>query len=242
MGDVTKTPLYDFTEQEIAQVRRKYPGLSLARPGVWKGVLDFHATYNDVAISESYQVAILVPEDFPAKFPAIAETGGRIQSIARKYNITDLRGLHCNPNNLFLCLCVKQEEKTRLPAESKFIDYIDELVVPYFYGLTFFDQHGAWPWGEWSHGVLGVLEHYSENSAEQSVKSILELGPTIKSDEEWKYYTFQIRKPSAKKLCVCGSKKAISGCHKKAWHGIILLSADVKKFNLNVEKIFSRWQ
>ena len=241
MGDVTRVPLYSFNEQETSEVKQKYPGLNLTKPGVWQGTLDFHATYNEVAISGSYQVAIIVPKDFPSKFPTIAETGGRIQSIAGKYGISDLRELHCNPKNLSLCLCVKQEEKTRLPAGSKFIDYIDELVVPYLFGLSFFDQRGAWPWGEWSHGVLGMLEHYSENTTQQSVESITELGPTIKADEDWKYYTFQIRKPSPKKPCVCGSKKPISGCHKKAWRGIILLSADVKKYKLDVGKTFSRW-
>src|ERR1700684_1267857 len=104
--------------------------------------------------------------------PALFETGGRTAAIAAKYGIEDHRDLHRNPGTGAACLCVKQEERRRFPKGANLPHFIEELVVPYLFGLSHFDDHGKWPWPDFSHGTLGIAEYYAETGNAPSCDSL----------------------------------------------------------------------
>lgn len=242
MGDVGVSASHLFSEEEVAEVKVRFPGLTLHEKGFLEGTFDFNAVFDDLPIADTYKIAVFATSKYPDELPLLIEVGGRTQSIADKYHLQDLRDLHHNPKSHTACLCVKPEERLFFPAGSNLVTFFEALVLPYLYGLSFYDEHGHWPWGERSHGGLGILEFYVEDSSPQTEESINSLGAMLKADDNWKYYTFQIRNPSSKKFCVCGSRRPISGCHRKAWQGIIRLHEDVNRLKLEVEPIFSRWK
>lgn len=238
MGAVGSNP-YDFPEEEIAAVRNKFPKLALRDPGVWDGEIDIDATYNEERITDSFKIGIVASDKYPHELPAMIEIGGRTNSIAEKYRLTDRRDLHYNVKNRVACLCVKQEEKIKFPPGSNLVNFIDDLVIPYLYGLSYYDQHGKWPWGEYSHGGLGLLEFYAENG-EQTVEQIEEVAKSFVADDHWKEYSRQFRKPSAERFCVCGSQKPFRKCHPRAWQGVERLHADLKRLEVNIYKLYRR--
>ncbi len=231
---------YDFSKAEIAAVKKRFPKLNYTNPGAWKGILEFDSAYHEYRIIDKYEVIIIVPSDYPARMPFVSETGGRIPFIANKYRLKDIRDIHWTKEN-GACLCVRQEEKIKLPPGSNLVYFLENLVVPYFYGLSFFEERGRWPWREYSHGGLGLLEYYAEDPLEQTKESIEKLTPIFTGDKEnWKKYRAQLMSPSANKICICGSKQPFSDCrHGLAWRGLVRLHQDLKRLGLNPYKVFS---
>ena len=135
--------LYDFSQEEINLVQAKFPKLKLEQQGIWKGDLDFFAEYEGCQIKDSFKICIITPDTYPSRLPFLIEIGGRTQAIVQKYKIADLRRLHCNPRQQnTACLCAKQEEKIKFPPGSNLVFFIESLVVPYLFGLSYFEKHG----------------------------------------------------------------------------------------------------
>lgn len=232
--------LYNFSQQEIDEVQAKFPQLKLEQQGVWKGALEFFAEYEGHQIRDTFEICIIAPNTYPAQIPFLVEVGGRTQAIAKKHGVTDLRRLHCNPGQRnTACLCAKQEEKTKFPPGSNLVTFIDNLVIPYLFGLSYFEKHSKWaPWGEYSHGGLGILECHAEYPNDITEQDIREVAKTLRADENWKEYSKQLRKPSGAKFCICGSRKPFSQCHRLAWQGLERLCSEIHSRKLNVRQLF----
>lgn len=239
MGTVGEK-LYDFSEEEISAVRNAFPKLTLKRQGVWEGEIDIDAVHNGERIQDQFEIAITATEPYPKQMPMMFEIGGRTKATAEKYKITDPRDLHCNPKDGTACLCVKQEEKMRFPPGSNLVDFIRELVIPYLYGLSYFDKHKKWPWGEYSHGGLGLLEFYAEDPTPLTKEDIEQVAEVFRADDNWKEYSRQLRKPSAERHCICRSGKSIRKCHPRAWQGVQRLHANLTRLEINIYKLYRR--
>lgn len=231
---------YNFSQQEIHEVQAKFPQLKLEQQGVWKGALDFFAEYEGHQIKDTFEICIIAPNTYPDQIPFLVEVGGRTQAIAKKHGVADLRRLHCNPGQRnTACLCAKQEEKTKFPPGSNLVTFIENLVIPYLFGLSYFERHGKWaPWGEYSHGGLGILECHAEYPNDITEQDIKEVVKTLRADENWKEYSKQLRKPSGAKFCICGSRKPFIQCHRLAWQGLERLYSDIQSQKLNVRQLF----
>ena len=232
---------YVFSEEEIAEIKKEFHKLHLKKSG-WEGAIDFYAQYegHSIPIRDSYKVAIDIPDRYPVEIPALREIGGRTQAIAKKYKKEDLRTLHFNSGNGTACVCVKQEEKRKFPPGSTVFNFLNDLVIPYLYGLSFYDENGRWPWREWSHGPLGLLEFYAEDQMDKTIDMIEDLAAVFKIDLKWEKYRDHLQHPRPKKLCVCGSNKMFPDCHGLAWKGILALRGDLKRLRLDAYKLFSR--
>lgn len=231
---------YIFSEEEIIFIRSKFPKLTLISESVWEGVINVDATYDDIHIVDSFQVKIGVFNNFPTELPIVTEIGGRIKVIAQKYGITDYRDLHVNPRTDTICLCVKQEEKQKVPLGSTFVDFLNNLVVPYFFGLSYYEKNQVWPWGEYSHGGLGLLEYYSDKKSSLTSDDLELFISNLRRDDKWKLYSKRLRDSDFSKKCVCGSEKPFNSCHPKAADGMGHVLSEVRRLQLNAYKLFRK--
>lgn len=229
-------PGRDFSETEIIEVITRHPKLQVCSSGVLEGRLDIHAEYNGFPITDSFLVQVTSSNPNSGQIPALRETGGRTETIARKYKIEDLRDLHRNSDGT-ACVCVKQMESRKFPPGSPLLLFIEDLVVPYLYGLSSYDKHGKWPWPDYSHGALGLLEFYAEDEQQKTEAEIRDVVIQVKRERNWKEYDKQFRKPSADKLCICGSRKPFHKCHSRAWRGVLRLHADLQRLDLNLDRL-----
>ncbi|MFA5319024.1 MAG: hypothetical protein WC387_01505 [Candidatus Paceibacterota bacterium] len=230
---------YDFSEDEISAVRNRFPKLTLKERGVWEGEIEINAVYNEYLIQDSFEIQIIANNLYPDEMPVLMEIGGRTEDIADKYQLKDKRSLHYNSVTKVACLCVKPREKQYFPTGSNLVIFINDLVTPYLYGLSYFDKNGRWPWGEYGHGIMGLLECYAENSIVKDSASIENLIKTIRREPNWKEYNIQLRKPNSKKNCLCGlGDRSFEKCHSLAWEGLKELQQDVLSFGLNPNKLF----
>jgi hypothetical protein len=135
-------------------------------------------------------------------------------------------------------MCVQPDQRRRFPEGSRLVDFIGDLVVPYLYGLSFFELRGRWPWRDFSHGALGLLEYYAEQSENLSADEIADFVRLVRTDPYWKAFSKQTRKPSGARHCSCGSRRPFQTCHPEAWQGILRLHADIRRLGPNPRRLF----
>ena len=225
-----------FTKEELEATLTKYPKLTQQSDGVLVGEIDINHQFGDVHIVDSFQISIGVDDNYPESFPRLTEIGGSTESIAERYGITDYRDLHCyairEPGAA--CVCASQERRRKFAKGNDLVVYVDDLAIPYLYGLSYYEQYQKWPWGERSHGALGSLEAYAEID-KPSQADITDTLITIRVESEWITYHKQIKKVSPNKGCPCKSGKPFGRCHKDALVGLEKLAKDSKKFGLNIK-------
>ncbi len=233
--------LHIFSHEELYETLEKYPKLKWDSRSCLYGTIDLHHRYDDFTVKDSFMVAISAPEDYPSSPPFLVEAGGRTKQIANKYKLSGVEDLHCNVSGGvgIACLCANQEYKILFPAGSDLVVFIDDLVIPYLYGLSYFDTHGKWAtWGERSHGVLGLLEaHYEIKDVEKA--EVLYLVNAIKGASGWTSYHKQLKTPQPLKACPCGKNRSFEDCHARAWLGLMKLRTDLLSLNINIKNLFN---
>ena len=121
-------------------------------------------------------------------WPRVYEVGGRHAEISSKHNVKPI-DLHFYPDGS-CCLGIRFSLERHLTIER----FMDELVVPFFYRLSYVEKHGLLAarrdlWGEYPHGEDGIKEYMSE---------ILSLAT---------------KEPGRNGLCPCGSGRKYKRCH-----------------------------
>lgn len=227
-----------FTVEEVATIAERYPQLRLTDAGIVEGVFDLHAVFAGEERKDAFVVRIAPPDD-PQGMPSLMETGGRTAAIAAKYGLKDLADLHCNPSGT-ACLCVKQDEPNRFPLGAGLAQFIEELVVPYLFELSHCDDRGKWPWPDHSHGALGIAEYYGDATQAPSPEAIAATLDLLKNNSGWREFSRQIRKPSAMRRCMCGSRKPISRCHRRVWAAVQKLNRDIQRLGLDMRRTLQK--
>lgn len=176
---------------ELAAV---YPGLALTQndSGLWtiSGDLRFRATFQETTIEDMFAIELLLPTDYPASPPSAAETGGRIPIDFHK--LTDGS----------FCLGTPLEVRMKFGKTKRLLPFVEDQVVPYLFSFRYFQDHGKMPYGEFSHGGMGILESYQTLLSAENRTAVLELLKTLAYDN---YRGHQ--------SCPCGSGARLRHCH-----------------------------
>ena len=115
----------------------------------------------DSYLCDSFFIRIVLDTVDRNGWPTVYEVGGRHARIADRENIETI-DLHFYPNGA-CCLGLQLLADRR----TKLKEFMDELVVPFFYRLSYTDTHGLeaarhYLWDEYSHGDQGVREYLSD--------------------------------------------------------------------------------
>ena len=193
--------------------------------GIWEGTLAFTSIYDSIRIKDSFEICIELPKN-SKMFPLVKEVGGRIEKIRVSRCLKNKQDLHVNPNET-ICLCPKPEEKRRFPGRVNLRKFINELVIPYFFALSYFEKTGKWPWGQYSHGPAGIMEYYLDHRNDNDSKllddCLMAIGINPKEHFIKSYAQLNGREP-----CVCKSGIKSKKCHPKALDGFRAIIEDSK--------------
>ncbi|HEY6252718.1 MAG TPA: hypothetical protein VI685_22405 [Candidatus Angelobacter sp.] len=225
-----------LTKNDEEWLRDAHPGLVRSNSGV-AGPVEFTATYNRVTnrflilgdgvadhvggVSLSVAFRIRIEERTNksiSRLPAVYVDG--VDAIEERH--------FCQADKS-ACLCSPLEEDEFLRPELQFRSFLEQLVIPFLYGQAFYSAHGHWPWVEYGHGAVGLLESYSliqnEGRAEECLRQLAQDGrtwPKIRAALEQK--TIKGHTP-----CFCPAAAHIRRCHPRAWQGIVQLRHDIRK-------------
>ena len=129
------------------------------------------------------------------------------------------------------CLCSPFIEGEYLLPELIGRRYLEELVIPFLYGQLHFDSHQCWPWADYAHGFMGLIESYTPvRSKEELVNRLPFLASYPAQWQSTRRLTSQRKAPSASSPCICGSNRRIGHCHPLALGRILAMRSDRKKY------------
>lgn len=189
--------LNNLIYEQYEELNSKYKNLNLNKnsSGIWiiEGLLQFDANDRDkkISIQDEYNVKVTL-ENYPHNVPSAEEVGGRIP-----------KDFHTNYDGK-LCLTAPLEAKIKFKSCPTLTGFFENLLIPYLYLFSFKEKFGYLPYGEFSHGIKGILEWYEEFFNISSKMQILGL-LRILADDDYRGHLD----------CPCESSKKIRQCHGK---------------------------
>ncbi len=184
-------------EDQITALLQEQPKLSAQQIDdgyIIKGLFILNHEYNHIPLYDDYEIEIQVPNEFPRLFPRIRETSGKLPS--------DFGHWYANGE---LCLGTRCEIADFLDEHPSLAEFVNGLVVSYFYSVTYFKKYGKVPYGERSHGMFGIIESYSERYGTEDINLLIKLLSYLAGIYEFRGH----------KSCPCGSGKNFRNCHGK---------------------------
>ncbi|MGC2745038.1 MAG: hypothetical protein WA672_17820 [Candidatus Angelobacter sp.] len=219
----------------------KYPGL-VVHDNAIIGKLSFIATYDEninqffimrdgevdvggVVLSCEYQIRIVPRHKVTySALPAVYVDG---------IEIVDDRHLSFDHS---ACLCSPLQEKEFLFPAFNFPKFFEELVVPFLYGQSFYSKYNRWPWPEYAHGAIGLLESFVDEQALDPDMSQNFLAVLAVDKRTWPNIKAALQRDQIKghTPCFCPKHEQIRRCHPKALIGIRKLQQQVKYCSLTL--------
>lgn len=190
----------DFYSEVEQAVTKHQPELSVSRTDssiILEGRFLVYGSDGPIdslnGVFDSYEISAEVTGLFPAQEPVVFEIGGRIPKIVDR---------HVFPKDGDCCLGVWIEWLMKAP-DHHFATFLTGPMHDYFVSQTYYEAHGVWPFGERSHGKLGVLEAYGDLLGvaldEKTISNYLQL--------------LSRQKIRGHALCPCGSGRRLRQCH-----------------------------
>ena len=233
-----------LTKQYKIWLLQKYPGLVVdTNDKQLSGEVEFTGTYNEqsgrflqiekdtndgvggLRLSGQFKITIKTRADFrDSKLPALFLEG-----------FNHIPGRHFNQSDFSGCICNPLEEDEFLEPRFEFQRYFKELVAPFLYGQLFFTQEDRWPWFEYAHGGLGLLEAFSKNpTLEKAEECIKKKSRELYLWSQIKPLLLQKSNIKGHTLCPCSKHDQIRRCHPLALTGLRLLKEQIKKNNITL--------
>lgn len=181
-----------MSQVEEAQVR--HAGLELVTTAsgeiIARGPLGFSIEHGGRIVEDEYSVELGFVNSYPDLPPRVFDADGKI----------DRSFAHFMKDDSF-CLGAPVEVRLKFSKHRNLLRFLDEQVVPYLFSYSYKTETGALPFGERSHGDVGLLEFYMEYFE-------VPVGPTLKLLR----CLADSKTPPAMR-CPCDSGASLSACH-----------------------------
>lgn len=252
-----QSTIINLSDADLDWLKANFPSLQVSEEDSvihLRGLLDFDLFYDKenrqmlyyppaeyaddkYRIQDIYEVEIIFTPNKNSLLPQVRETGGRLQTLAAKFEI-DIIDLHVQQAaGGTLCLCARQDELRRMPNGLNLDVLFHELIIPFFYSNSFFERFETRPWRDFAHGVLGTLEFYEYTEERKNLDLVK---ATLKALQEedlvWKAVKNLLQKAPnpAYARCFCTAKGTFGQCHKNALAGLLKLKKEIKYFKLSL--------
>jgi hypothetical protein len=229
-------------ESDEQWLRNEHPALIPTDQAI-AGTIEFRASYK----KQSNRFLILADHDTDP-IGAVTLSGSfriRIQERSDKSDsrlpalhvqgINPTAERHFNQRDNSACLCSPFDEDEFLQPEFQFRAFLEQLVIPFLYGQTFYSSNGHWPWTEYAHGATGILEAYSKIRDQSRAQECLR--KLAQDKNSWPKIQSALRqKPYIKghTPCFCPTMDQIRRCHPVALEGALSLQRDLKTIGIPI--------
>jgi hypothetical protein len=181
---------------QIAELQQIHTGLTAVKDSgseiIVSGPLPFEASTDGFrAITECFEIDLIIAINYPECLPSVRETGGKIDADYHHLN-----------SDRTLCLAIPIEARRVFLEQPTLLGFINKLVVPYFYGYCHWKINGNHPFDESEHGVEGIVYYYLERLDLHNEITVLAV---ISFLVEYGYRGHH--------ACPCGSGLVVRKCH-----------------------------
>ncbi|WP_127718245.1 hypothetical protein [Halobacteriovorax sp. HLS] len=150
--------------------------------------------FGESKLITKYSIKIEIPDDYPKSVPLVYELEGKIPRIPDR---------HINYDNT-CCLFAPPERWEQWPLGTGIDVLLSGAVKQFFFSQAYFNRTGEWPFGEWLHGDVGVVQFYFERLNISSIQKLKQL-----------LIAYPYRTPPRGWNCPCGSHRPYEDCHWK---------------------------
>lgn len=105
----------------------------------------------------------------------------------------------------YLCLGAPTAIRMKLSLSPSLLTFLEELVIPYLAGYSYFAKQGTPLFGELAHGSDGIREYLAELFHSKSTKT----------PEEFLRLASLRKRCVNKEPCPCGSGRRLGRCHNR---------------------------
>jgi hypothetical protein len=136
---------------EIAEVERKFPQLHATIRGAETRIAGTLPVLGGETELDRFAITMDLSIDYPDSLPVVREVGGRIPYLLDR---------HVIPNSGVACVLLPDQRWELWPKGASLLAFIDGPIHNYFLGQALIEQGDPWPFGEWAHGLQGMLDYY----------------------------------------------------------------------------------
>lgn len=175
-------------------------------------VLRVNHIYNDFCVDEVFEVDIRFPLGYPYEIPDVSEVGNKLDP---KYEHRYINGQ--------LCLGTDSEIMLKSDGCITIVYLMNAYIIPYLFSYRYHERYNEYPFGDRSHGAMGILESCAESFGVKNIK------------EAYDILIYAVARPyRGHLLCPCNSGKRTRDCHS--------VSADILEMfnNKSVKRILLR--
>lgn len=152
--------------QQVEALLHSYNGIHIEEVSDDRISLKGTITVNREALNfhlyKDYDIQIVIPIE-KEELPYVIDVGNQID-VHYPHRYVDGR----------LCLETDTHIEMRFLDGFSLISWVDEYVEPYFFSYEYYQKYEEFPFGERSHGWMGVVETYSEIFNEKDIyKTVL---------------------------------------------------------------------
>ncbi|MBI5933849.1 MAG: SEC-C domain-containing protein [Chloroflexi bacterium] len=195
--------------EQFKDLNLRFPKLSLEKDGdsLWsvRGDLRFSATFSGRQIDDLYSIKITIPKKYPDVLPEVQEASNRIPGDFHHYQDDSL------------CLGAPIAVRYKFKKDPTLAGFVCNCLIPYLYSFSYKIRFGRMPFGELSHGTLGILEYYGNLFDMKDRRRIVRMIQILAEDN----YREHDR-------CPCGSGKRLHACHGKVLRELMTLQSPVE--------------
>lgn len=182
-------------QQHFLDAQERYPKLQhlIKSNSIWliNGVID--VIDEEGGYWDSYEVSIIVPDDYPKSLPILVETSNKIERHI---------DWHMNSNGV-CCLSTQAKMFYDLGEDITLLKWLNEFAHPFLANHVYRVKTGHYANKEFSHGNKGILEGWKE---------------IIQLEDETQVLTYLeqmigIKRLSLNQQCFCGSGKKYKRCY-----------------------------
>lgn len=222
---------------------RNYPRLKFLNEGeseIMAGYFDFAAAYDErqgryvinpdgaetadlKIIRDSYQIKITFPKEHGV-LPKVREVSGRIKKAAETHG-KQPTDLHISPDGT-LCMVGPLDGRIDLTLPR----FLDGPVLQTFYDQSYFERYARWVRGQYSHGILGLIENYYDRIQDgEDLSDECFAGLWVSHSKNCLQILNMKAMIDGHHRCVCGSGERFRHCHKKVLLGLQRLQEYVRQ-------------
>ncbi len=186
----------------------------------------YTATNEDLYFNKDFSIQI--ESSSSMGLPKVQELSGELERISSSLGKSKF-DMHRNPDDS-ICLAGTFDAYLFLESNKTIVDFIQELIIPFFYDQLYFEKFSEWPRGEYQHGLLGQIENFGKISQTHQNSFAPWLIGAIKTQKNMKVVEALTRKKGVKGTipCLCGSGKIIRKCHNDLFKGLWALEKYVR--------------
>lgn len=206
----------NLSKEDLKWLKNNHSNMIFNRKeNIIKGVLYFNRSFEDISISDSYDIKILLEPKEGYMIPQVLENNS--SKIKQGISLLNSQMCHLNSDGT-VCLCYMGDDKKYFLNGFKLDIFFEKILEPILYYFSYCFKYKKEPWPSHAHGNFIHLERYGNNEI-----SLIELKKYFKEDQLLKF-----SKEKGHSSLFCGDGNKIRNCYPLIYKAIYRLKKELK--------------